>query len=305
MMRSVTQPENEVTQVAGPPQLTDAPSQITPEEIVRMFSSRKKGEREEAEQQLQDMGPLAVEALLTVVQEENKKHRKSRKINSYTIMALVGAFVFAILGMVIYGLATGNWHALSDWSTFATMFGGMGGAAVALGGVHKSAAKVLAMVGDVRAVGPLTEMLNVQDKEIRTAAENALTRLLPRISEENSDLLSAEQVQTLCWVMGKRLNPDLGLSILQAMEHVGSEDALPTIRAIANGGRGIAGLEIVQNAAKKCLPLVEARAAREHDAQTLLRASTQADEPSEMLLRPAGGTVGVDQDLLLRPADTV
>src|ERR1051325_9116180 len=109
MMRLTTQEENDFVPVAIPkPPLETAP-QITPEEIVRMFSSRKYSERAEAEEQLQKIGPQAVESLLVVVQEENKKHRKARKIRRYTIGALVGAFVMTILGMVIYGAATGNW----------------------------------------------------------------------------------------------------------------------------------------------------------------------------------------------------
>src|SRR5262249_37493523 len=85
-------------------------SQVSPEEIVRMFSSRDAEERARAELALEDLGPAATEALLTVVQDENSKLKSQRKRRTRILGGGIGILV---LSPVIYGLVTGNWDVLS------------------------------------------------------------------------------------------------------------------------------------------------------------------------------------------------
>src|ERR1044071_6498725 len=121
-MRTTTQTESEI---ASPPPaaapFAPVSGQITPEQIFAMFSSRNPAERLKAEQALQEMGPVALDALLEVVQQENRKLRRQRKTRLCVVWGSIGLMVLAPL---IFGLSTGRWHELGDWSSFFTMFSG-------------------------------------------------------------------------------------------------------------------------------------------------------------------------------------
>ena len=56
-MRTISQTETEQAESVSAVPAAIAETQVTPDEIVRMFSSRKPAERMNAERALQDVGP--------------------------------------------------------------------------------------------------------------------------------------------------------------------------------------------------------------------------------------------------------
>jgi hypothetical protein len=59
----------------------------------------------------------------------------------------------------------------------------------------------------------------------------------------------------------------------------------------------------VSDAAKSCLPVLQARCAKPNQGRFLLRASSAPDSSSEELMRPSASTTGTDPNALLRAGD--
>lgn len=182
-----------------------------------------------------------------------------------------------------------------------TLFGG----AAAVSQSQKRGVSVLAQFDDVRAVGPLVDSLKYQDRTVTKTAEAALTRVLPKLRASDAEMLNDNQRDALTGYL--RLEKcakqkALILAILKAYEQVGDGRALPFVRNLAAPDPAWMAFRAVTLAARECLPYLEARAEKERQAQTLLRAVENPVSDSEILLRPASGVSSLDQELLLRPA---
>lgn len=134
----------------------------------------------------------------------------------------------------------------------------------------------LAEGDDVRAVGPLAEALFDGDKAVREIAERGLIRLLPRLKESDAHVLNEEQNRRLRRALDGS-NEDLAIAVLRALEFVGDSNALWDVLKLRSRTRA----ERVRDAAKECLPYLEARVPQD----SLLRSSEAPSVPADALIR--------------------
>src|SRR5207253_8221983 len=90
---------------------------------------------------------------------------------------------------------------------------------------------------------------------------------------------------------------------MRALEHFGDSQALLYIRRFATIPANSEVERWVRDAALECIPELEALAAKEQTAQTLLRAADAPDSPESILLRPTSGASDPDDRQLLRPSE--
>jgi len=153
---------------------------------------------------------------------------------------------------------------------------------------------------DVRMVGPLLDALSLAVGERRQAIVLLLTALLPQLSARDAPLLNAGQRRRLCAVLtlGEALEETaFVVAILQALEQVGDEGALPSVQRLARRRSRDVRAQPVCAAARKCLPRLLERVEKDRESQALLRAVPVSEET---LLRPARGSSPSDPDQLLR-----
>jgi len=173
----------------------------------------------------------------------------------------------------------------------------------------------LADMDDVQLIGPLIDLLGMENVRVRTHAMRALTRLLPRLTADNTECLTTPRRERLAKLV--RMNPDFFLykdlgsflrpptldrqaniaaidfrvAILESYARIGGTLELPTVRQLAESTSPNPAQVRLREAARAVLPAVEARAA-------LQRITAQ----DGMLLRPAAS--GADSGILLQPADS-
>jgi hypothetical protein len=234
-------------------------------------------------------------------------------------LAVTGGFISvgAIGTFIAIGLLTNDWsHAA--WLMGFTGFSGFTGF-VGLGMVadakQRAAAGMLAEADDVRAIGPLAEALEFPPTELqfelRRRAQQALTRLLPRLQASDVGLLNAYQRGCLYRALGRSMQSELSpddealafiLAILKALEQVGDRKAIPAVRQLLKARPAWSGerLEQIHEAAESCLQFLQARTDQEAKGQELLRASRMPGATPETLLRAAQGAGPTPPEQLLR-----
>jgi hypothetical protein len=176
----------------------------------------------------------------------------------------------------------------------------------------------LAASGDVRAIGPLVEALQVpQGISSQVAARNALTALLPRLKANDAPLLNDSHRRILRLFVSTGGGPPAGesplfarrdyapfaVAILEAYQQVGDSGDLPVVERLAQGKGAGARDKRIQNAAAACLPYLQQRVEQERAPHTLLRAAGSTDTPAESLLRPAQSVGDSDPQQLLRAGE--
>jgi hypothetical protein len=269
--------------------------------VVKKLGSGKNEEREAAEKSIARMGPAAVEVLVGVVTQESAGYRKKQRCTRYGMVAFVAAVVLPLLFIVSRGLITGVWKGMGDYFTFLPSMVGAMGAVAAVSQLHKNAATALASVADVRAVGTLIEVLEVDDKAVQGAAVRALTGLLPQLDASHAGLVTDEHRRILNRAIAKRKDEAFVIAVLQAYHYIGTGAEVESVSTLASGKGPAASSVAVRDAAAACLPHLQERAVLEEKARTLVRASANPDEPAQGLLRPAAnGTAQPEQ--LLRPS---
>jgi hypothetical protein len=165
----------------------------------------------------------------------------------------------------------------------------------------------LKQLEDVRSVGLFVEGLANED--VRLGAIEALTRLLPRLRASDAALLTERQHKLLCQALkrsgggrftfqpdARKTNRMFAFAVLKAFEQVGTSQAVPVVAYLAEKSPS----SEVRRAALECLPYLNARAQKEQNEKTLLRASASSEVASEELLRPASGQNEVNPQQLLR-----
>jgi hypothetical protein len=256
------------------------------------------------QQQFEETGPAAtplvqqlespsiarqqVDSLLAVLAEERRKRRIRRRWITGGLLAWI-AFMLAL---AIF---------LKDFASLNSLgwMSGVISAAYAASQAQKRVTKELAEFEDIRSVGPLAEALEYQDRALKAIAEDKLKRLLPRLQASDAGLLDEEQRKCLYRALRGR-DTNLILAVLKALEQIGDEQAVPFVQKLANGEGLAARYSGIREAAQECLPALQQRAERERSRQTLLRAASASDTPSDMLLRPASGALEADPQQLHR-----
>jgi hypothetical protein len=278
MMRLTTKPTNELTAEA--------------KALAKRLGSRKVQVRNQAEQQIQEMGTAGRDILVSIMRHEEQQ-RKSRRRDVYSSLA------WSPLFLGIPAILAG--HGLDPISVLVcTAISGLLGSvpfALVVTRAHTNAAYLLAKhFDDVSIVGPLAEALEYRSKRVREAATAALIRLLPLLQTSDSDLVNSEQRNCLHRaLMGN--SPELVVAVLGALGQIGDSRAIPNVERLAAGLGVAVEDERIRKMAQETVLLLRQRMELQRAPQTLLRA---ASEEGGELLRAATGSEGPEANVLLR-----
>jgi hypothetical protein len=130
--------------------------------------------------------------------------------------------------------------------------------------------------------------------EIRQAAEEALARVLPALTEDYYGRLQARTVPNLCLLLDR--GGSLTLALLEALSKVGDGRAVHPVERVAAHG----GTASLREAAANILPILQERYYRETSAAILLRPVQAQESESASLLRPTVDTGSVRPEQMLR-----
>lgn len=193
-----------------------------------------------------------------------------------------------------------------------------------------SLARSMKQSGRREHTGLLVQALRVQNTPVRSLAKHALIKLLPTLQASDGSLLGNAERKILLRQLAISPNDygyrdlselfsrsafrrevDLRVSILKAMEQVGGVKELPVVERLSRGTvvalQGIPTLKReagvpkeVREAARQCLPFLQARANEQRESEQLLRASSRQTVPVSGLLRPATAQSEVNSEQMLR-----
>ncbi len=182
-------------------------------------------------------------------------------------------------------------------------------AAIAANISRKKLVKKLVQYDDKRAIGAVIEALTYNDPLTVTTAMTTLTCLLPHLRASDRHLLNRKQRVILNDKLLERgmimslISPELALAILTALAQVGDVGSMPAVRKVACGGA--TGKDpAVRQAARECLPFLQAIAQQEEASQTLLRPSDPAVAP-DALVRPATMALEQHEEQVLRGTESM
>ena len=252
-----------------------------------------------ASQALSNLGEVGISALRSLLYDEVKIRRKRKKLLPAIFLALLVFFIIAVwlqdhLSDAALRSAFGNLLG------FAGVFTGM---MIVTNRIHVQRGLIIALqkLDDVKLIGLFALCLNEKDKDIRSGAKDALTRLMPRVQASDAQYVSRDEMQALVDALHEQKEyPNFMLSLLKGLEQIGDERALANVAALTEDSTVSPS---VKPAARDCLPYLQIRAEQAKQAQTLLRASSGNEVAPETLLRPASGvsTASNDAQELLRP----
>ena len=175
--------------------------------------------------------------------DEIRRHERARRFRSRVICPI---WVMAWLAQVVMiAIFTGTGHKYPSEGALAAGFLGLFVPLLLILPFpkHKKVMKCLSEIDDLRAVGPLIEAQSGQnDHASEVAVVTALTRLLPRLKTSDSALLSAKQLERLekILVVSRTVRNDgygseFSVAVIRALEHVGSQNVVEVLEAVATG----------------------------------------------------------------------
>jgi len=190
----------------------------------------------------------------------------------------------------------------------------------------RSLTQALAKSRDISQIGPLVQTLRVENTPVRNLVKLILIEQLPDMQASDSEQLGDAERDILLRQLSisptdlgyrdltelfsrsaVRREIDLRLSILKALEQVGSAKELPVVERLSRGNLTLnSSTRIpieVREAAQQCLPFLRSRATEQLAGRQLLRASSADATTGEALLRPAIATIEDASDELVRAAD--
>jgi len=157
--------------------------------------------------------------------------------------------------------------------------------------------RALGLTGDPLACGPVALEFRAGGS-VRVAAEEALKRLLPRLSDGHAGKLTTREIQALQNVvlLGSQ---EVARLAVKALVYVGDHRTEAFYRATA---MALPEGDPVREAVEAALPELRKRLEWRKESPTLLRAAHKEQEEAERLLRAAGDTP-TDPQQLLRAGD--
>ena len=168
---------------------------------------------------------------------------------------------------------------------------------------RRALAAQLAAYEDVRAVGPLAELLTVSDPQLRKTARVGLIRLLPRLTPQDAHWLQPEQRDVLCQALeDAERQPELAEAIVRAFAQVGDAGVLASMQRVAEMRAPAGRHKLLKATARECLPILRARIQQAGARQSLLRPHQPPLADPAVLLRPASPADTPARELL-RPSD--
>jgi hypothetical protein len=269
------------------------------------------GEEPQEQEQSQTVSDPPIEhsaelkALLASLQQEQKqRHRWFSVIYSLSMTSYLSLLCIVLISRSFFKYGQ---YLILNFYFFAM--------AIWLGSIFfsKKAARRLAQLDDLHCVGPLVEIWGGVgslgfDRKTRKLAAHALTRLLPRLKASDAELLNEKQRAILrnaldmngylAW--GRYRDTDFLVAILKAFEQIGDWRCEPHVRRMAETSKN----KRVQEAARNCLPYLEALAIKGRVGENLLRSSDKPASGPDVLLRPATGNIETAPQQLLHPVDS-
>lgn len=271
---------------------------------ARSNKSRAKAFRRLAEESEDVTAQIGADALSVLIDELSQITKRRRRAWSMVwVFILVGLSLIALL-LNLVALQIHLPFRLPRFTSYLIPVIFMPIAQVLLmralsGARQESLARMLNEWGDVRAIGPLAETLNVMgmDREVVT---RALTCLLPDLKASDADLLNTEQRAALFSALAYRPKrySDFLVTLLGALEQLGDPQAIPHVERMVNRTVKSVQDKRVLEAARLCLTSLQESARRAQVGAALLRASDEAQQPAS-LLRPAASEQ-TEAALLLR-----
>ena len=276
----------------------DQVNDLTPDDLVRRVYEGSPDEKRAAEALLLDGRPERTDALIAVVQRENKK--KPARFGWFVagFVALTIA-IFILLTVTLTDRPNIGGFGYPIWMAAAAL-----AATFAPTKLQKRAARALSESDDIRAVPLLIEALDKQDGATRAAAVKALTRLLPQLHASHDDSLTDAHLNILLAQMAKADDKELTSASLKALTQIGDERFLELVKSWSEGKGAAKKNAQLRDSAKDVLPYLEERIEKQKAGKTLLRAASADSADSDSLLRPAATAPESQPDTLLRPVDS-
>jgi hypothetical protein len=300
------------------------------ESAVLRLGSKDDAVRAEAERVIKQSGVGAIEPLIAVLTRELRKHQKRRWVVLAAALALtLGCY------LVMFHLRENDYLGLTIGFAIC-MVGIFVSAYMALPTrLQKQTAAMLMGIDDLRAIGPLIDVLRNRHTAESTQVRSLLLPMLQRLRASDVALIEDRHREYFHYVLKHwehfQLGPQYGteyiVAVLTALQQVGNGGDLPYVERIAypdrtlhaalgfhwlwkgynsafkllliGQWRGIDKPRIVQ-AAQECLPYLQLKDERQQVSNSLLRASDPGNSTSDSLLRPAGSAATSEPDQLLR-----
>lgn len=263
-----------------------------------------------------------------VVSVRNRIKRYNRTLFAAILYCGVGTFTFALIAHAMLQSPLSGIALRYLFPLAALVFG-----TIIVGVLHprklliagKKDIEQVASQDDLKVVGTLVEMINLEKEISVSHARESLTTLLPQLRPEHAHLLNRRQRDTLRRVLGINIelmlyrdvkhlfapvsleHPDnrraieFRIAIIEALSNIGTKEDVGTIETLAAMETTSEIQSVLKNAAEKCLPLLQRRVVELEDKNTLLRASSVHLGSTDTLLRPAMPAPSEPHELLLRP----
>lgn len=280
------------------------------EELIEQARGKNVEQRNTALKALFQMGPAGIETLLQLLYTDTRKRHNLKTI--ITVLAWVMIPVsMLMLPVILFSLCTntlmqttlfaaGVW--LLNWFLFVMR------TRLPLSARQKAIMPIISEINDMRAIGPLVDILNSKSIYNSDLLQAPLTRLLLQVRSSDAHLLDRANRAILCRqldTMGSSRNQEsiaFTVAILRALEQVGDAEAVPYVGQLAH--RLPPPAPEVREAAKRCLEFLQLRGGAQNIRQTYLRAADKTVARPDQLLRAAQNSGESQPDQLLRPEAT-
>ncbi len=151
------------------------------------------------------------------------------------------------------------------------------------------------------AIGPLSEVLVMEDSGLFAVSSILLQKLFPLLKASDSHLLNSNQRHCLNRALARaRKSPRLAIALLKGLEQVGDGSSLEVVERLVNGSAHSVEMLQLQKAAQDCLPFLQSKHSDEIASKQLLRASSETNMSSGDLLRPVTASNLIESIALLR-----
>ncbi len=227
--------------------------------------------------------------------------RKQKRIGTATILVLA----FATLAF-LSASSGGQFHFGGNFFMFLgpALLGGM----KYLSDSQKKAVTTIFEHGDIRAIGPMIDLMSMESKTGEGLYVVAyLVQTLPKLKASDAHLINPAQLAALHKYLTTKTpksSSELAMAILKALQQVGNAQSVKTVEDLSEGAGLAWNYPEIRRAAIECLPYLRERERQLMASQTLLRGATMPEGSSKDLLRPAASHSEDPPELLLRASGT-
>ena len=218
--------------------------------------------------------------LPVIMEEISVQRRKQKRMQFATNVTLTLALLSFLIGVLTFFSVTSNFPSSSGIYLFLSCFASAvfllfatapfaSRAQRALEG-QESRILALAEINDLRAIGALLELMQASKGKMRETPRTALLKLLPALRASDFAAMNLAQKRALTGSLNFD-DPELALAILKALQQVGDASTIPQVEKIAKGRGDVSRDWQVMEAARNCLPFLQARTENPKDAAQLLR----------------------------------